>query len=71
MRNGIKVQYAYKGENRIGYVRFFGNKSNGTAKFDFVGTNSNGMITTYHVESGKTFWKMLNGKNIKEIQPMK
>ncbi|EHT2880047.1 hypothetical protein AAFB43_002419 [Enterococcus faecalis] len=38
------------------------------AKFEFVGTNNVGEITTYHVESGKTFWKMMNnGKNIPVI----
>ncbi|HCY9027406.1 TPA: hypothetical protein O2E39_001100 [Enterococcus faecalis] len=38
------------------------------AKFEFVGTNNVGEITTYHVESGKIFWKMMNnGKNIPVI----
>jgi hypothetical protein len=39
------------------------------AKFAFVGTNNEGFITTFHTESGKTFWKMLNGENIKVINP--
>lgn len=69
MKNGTKVQYTYKGEVRNGYVKFMGNNSKGQAKFEFVGTNSKGQITTYHVESGKSFWKMLNGKNVQEINP--
>ncbi|MGP1434210.1 MAG: hypothetical protein ACTTKP_08020 [Catonella sp.] len=71
MNNGYKVQYQYKGEIRTGYTRFMENSSKkGLSKFEFVGTNSIGEITTYHVESGKDFWKMLNGKNIKEINPI-
>ena len=35
----------------------------------FVGTNNDGYITTFHTESGKTFWKMLNGENIPIINP--
>jgi len=30
-----------------------GNNKNGKAKFEFVGTNNNGDITTYHTQSGK------------------
>ncbi|EAC6221985.1 TPA: LXG domain-containing protein [Listeria monocytogenes] len=81
IKNGIKVQYNYKGEVRTGYVRFMKNSSltnsNGVpiksyAKFEFVGTNNLGEITTYHVESGKTFWKMMNnGENIPVINPIK
>lgn len=41
------------------------------AKFEFVGINSNGVITIYHVESGKAFWKKSNGKSIQGIYPMK
>ena len=69
MKNGYKVEYIYKGETRIGYVQFMGNNSKGNAKFAFVGTNNDGCITTFHTESGKTFWKMLNGKNIPIINP--
>ncbi|EFK40023.1 predicted protein [Listeria monocytogenes FSL N1-017] len=37
-----------------------------------IGTNNLGEITTYHVESGKTFWKMMNkGENIPVINPIK
>ena len=62
INQGIKVVYQYKGEARIGYVKFMGNTSrNGAVKFEFVGTNNKGNITTYHVESGKDFWKLLNG----------
>lgn len=80
IKNGTKVQYNYKGELRTGYVKFMKNSSltnaNGVpiksyAKFEFVGTNNLGEITTYHVESGKTFWKMMNnGKNIPVINPI-
>ena len=42
---------------------------NSYAKFEFVGTNNLEQITTYHVESGKDFWKMLNGENINIISP--
>lgn len=32
----------------------------GVAKFEFVGTNKSGNLTTYHIESGKDFWKLVN-----------
>ena len=69
--HGTKVAYQYKDETRIRYVKFMGNKSrNGSAKFEFVGTNNSGYITTYHVESDKSFWRMLNGSPyIKNITP--
>ncbi|MEC1261889.1 LXG domain-containing protein [Bacillus swezeyi] len=73
VKNGIKVQYRYKvkGGNieiRTGYVKFMGNKrKGGEAKFAFVGTNNQGYITTYHVESGKDFWKMLNDDKKKKV----
>ncbi|WP_196811517.1 pre-toxin TG domain-containing protein [Bacillus sp. 105MF] len=80
IKNGTKVQYNYKGELRTGYVKFMKNSSltnpkgvpiKSYAKFEFVGTNNLGEITTYHVESGKTFWKMLNNnKNIPVINPV-
>jgi len=69
MNNGYKVEYPYKGEIRTGYVQFMGNNSKGKAKFAFVGTNNDGYITTFHTESGKTFWKLLNGENIPIINP--
>ena len=70
INNGYKVEYSYKGETRIGFVQFMGNNSKGQAKFAFVGTNNDGFITTFHTESGKSFWKMLNnGKNIQVINP--
>lgn len=69
-RYGEKVEYLYKGELREGYVQFMGNTSKGKAKFGFVGTNANGDITTIHVESGNSFWKMLNGNPMdKTIRP--
>ncbi|WP_078555997.1 hypothetical protein [Bacillus alkalicellulosilyticus] len=67
--NGIKVKYEYKGEIRTGYVKFLGNNKNGKAKFEFVGTNNNGDITTYHIQSGKKIWKTINGGNIPVINP--
>ena len=73
MQNGQKVEYLYKeGEIRTGYVQFMENSSkNGTAKFGFVGTNADGAITTIHVESGNSFWKMLNNGNLdKVIKPV-
>ncbi|KGR89600.1 hypothetical protein [Lysinibacillus boronitolerans] len=80
IENGIKVQYEYKGELRTGYVKFMKNSGltnaagvpiKSYAKFEFVGTNNLGEITTYHVESGKTFWKMMNnGENIPVINPV-
>ncbi|MFC1168112.1 VENN motif pre-toxin domain-containing protein, partial [Pasteurella multocida] len=70
IKNGYKVSYQYKGENRDGYVLYMGNTKKGESKFAFVGTN-NREITTYHIESGKDFWKMLNGdKNMKIIKPV-
>ncbi|WP_416150203.1 pre-toxin TG domain-containing protein [Salipaludibacillus sp. HK11] len=69
INNGIKVKYEYKGEIRTGYVKFMGNNKNGKAKFEFVGTNNNGEITTYHTQSGKKFWKTINGENIPVINP--
>jgi hypothetical protein len=42
----------------------------GVAKFEFVGTNGKGEIATYHIRSGKKFWKMINGKaKDQEIRP--
>ena len=59
--NGIPVEYLYKGEKRIGFVKFMGNKSKtGEAKFGFVGTTQDGDISTVHVESGNSFWKLIN-----------
>nr|WP_261854662.1 RHS repeat-associated core domain-containing protein [Clostridium folliculivorans] len=81
MNNGYKVEYDYKvtdkwgmkvPEQRTGYMRFMGNNRKGEAKFEFVGTNNRGDITTYHTESGKTLWKLLNGSNTdKTINPVK
>jgi len=71
IKNGEKVQYLYKGEKRTGYVKFMENSSRGDAKFGFVGTNSDGAITPIHVESGRSFWKMLNGNSAdKNIRPV-
>jgi hypothetical protein len=61
VKNGTKVKYTYKGETTTGYVQFMSNSRNGAAKFGFVGTNSSGTITTIHVRSGESVWKMLNG----------
>ncbi|MCY8508532.1 T7SS effector LXG polymorphic toxin [Bacillus sp. FSL R5-0560] len=76
VNNGTKVQYRYKLKDgtieiRTGYVKFMGTTRKGAAKFEFVGTNNQGYITTYHVESDKDFWKMLNGdKHMKVINPI-
>ena len=71
IKYGTKVAYEYNNETRIGYIKFMGNaKRSGFAKFEFVGTNNEGNITTYHIESGKDFWKMLNGESrLKNITP--
>jgi len=69
MNNGYEVNYPYKGEIRTGFLEYYGASQKKGAKFAFVGTNSDGFITTFHTESGKTFWKMLNGQNIKVINP--
>ncbi|MCP6680725.1 LXG domain-containing protein [Bacillus nakamurai] len=71
VKKGIKVKYTYKGETRFGYVRFMGNNRDGKAKFEFVGTSNEGNITTYHTQSGKKFWKTINGRNIPVINPEK
>lgn len=60
MKNGTKIQYKYKGEVRTGFVQLMGNTGKGQSKFAFVGTNSQGQITTLHTKSGKDFWKTLN-----------
>ena len=67
IRNGYKVKYLYRGEYRTGYVKFIGNSSNGNAKFGFVGTNADGVITTIHTQSGNSFWKLLNGSPTEKI----
>ena len=67
--NGYNVSYKYKGELREGFLQFMGNTKKGEAKFAFVGTNQQGNTTTFHTESGKSFWKMLNGDNIPVITP--
>ena len=69
MNNGYEVNYPYKGEIRTGFLEYYGTSQKNGAKFAFVGTNNEGFITTFHTESGKTFWKMLNGENIKIINP--
>lgn len=69
MNTGYKVEYAYQGEIRTGFLKYSGNSRTYNAKFAFVGTNNDNFITTFHTESGKTFWKMLNGENIKVINP--
>ncbi|MCD7034265.1 pre-toxin TG domain-containing protein [Metabacillus sp. GX 13764] len=71
MSSGTKVGYQYKGETRIGYVKFMGNSRKGEAKFKFVGTNATGDITTYHVKRGEDLWKLLNNnKRDKTINPI-
>lgn len=71
MSSGTKVGYQYKGEIRTGCVKFMGNSRKEEAKFEFVGTNANGEVTTYHVKQGKDLWKLLNNnKHDKTINPM-
>ncbi len=71
MSSGTKVGYQYKGETRTGYVKFMGNSRMGEAKFEFVGTNAIGNVTTYHVKRGEDLWKLLNNnKRDKIINPM-
>lgn len=76
IKNGEKVQYNYPlkdgtTELRTGYVKFMGNTSKGKAKFEFVGTNLSGDITTYHVKRGEDIYKLLNGsKHINVINPL-
>jgi hypothetical protein len=75
--DGIKVKYRYKPnsdveETRIGYIKLMGISRKGEVKFEFVGTNSEGYITTYHVKRGEELWKLLNGnKREKNITPLK
>jgi len=70
MEYGYRVEYVYKGTNRTGYVMFMKNTRQGTAKFGFVGLSADGeFITTIHVESGKSFWKMMGGVAEKTITP--
>jgi hypothetical protein len=71
MSSGTKVGYQYKGETRTGYVKFMGNSRKGEAKFEFVGSNANGNVTTYHVKRGEDLWKLLNNnKRDKTINPL-
>lgn len=67
MQYGYKVECLYKVETRTGFLQFMGNKANGQAKFGFVGTNADDVITTIHTESGSGFWKMLNGNSFDKI----
>jgi len=74
--DGTKVQYEYTLKNgtvetRVGYVKYMGNTKKGELKFEFVGTNNDGKITTYHVKRGEDLWKLLNGnKHDKTINPI-
>ncbi len=72
MKNGIKVDYSYKGQTQTGFVQFMGTNKKGLSKFAFVGTNKQGNITTLHTKSGKDVWRTING-NAKEkvIKPSK
>jgi filamentous hemagglutinin len=71
MGSGEKVLYLYKGEMRVGYVKFMETSKKGVAKFGFVGTNADGVMTTIDIESGNSFWKMLNNGSIdKVIRPI-
>ncbi|WP_373814992.1 DUF637 domain-containing protein, partial [Neisseria dentiae] len=67
MRTGTRVKYQYRGELTTGYVKFIGNNQKGEAKFAFVGTNNQGVITTIHVKTGNDFWKTINGNPSEKI----
>ena len=73
MKKGAKIKYFYKPTNeyRIGYVKYFGNTKKGAAKFAFVGTNKAGKITTFCIQSGNSFWRMINDTISKIINPIK
>lgn len=48
-----------------------GSTREGEAKFAFVGTNSDGHITTLHAKRGKDLWKTLNNDpSDKVIRPI-
>ncbi len=72
MQNGIKIQYNYKDQLRVGYLMFMGTTAKHEAKFAFVGTNHAGFITTIHTQSGKNIWRTINkdiyDKSIRGIQ---
>ena len=57
--SGIPVDYLYKGAMREGYVKFLRVSSKGESLFQFVGTNSSGSITTYHIKNAREIWKMV------------
>jgi len=66
MNNGQPIDYFYgaAGENRTGYVSFLRNRSsNGEALFGFVGTNSDGFITTVHVKSRTDLFDLLGDQS--------
>ncbi|MEK9139309.1 MAG: hypothetical protein AAB393_19490, partial [Bacteroidota bacterium] len=60
VRRGTPVEYIYRGELRRGYVQIMGNRTDGATKFALVGTDAAGNITTLHIESGNSFWNLLN-----------
>lgn len=64
----------------MGYAKFMGTTEGksiieginnpGVAKFEFVGTNLQGDITTYFTPSGKNFWNIINNNSLdKTIVP--
>lgn len=81
INKGIKVLQNYcEGKSTFAYVRFAGTSTGttvfedilkpGYAKFEFVGTDENGNITTYGIRSNDYFWKTINGDpNMKVIIP--
>ena len=48
----LKFNMNTGGEVRTGFVKLMGNTGKGQSKFAFVGTNSQGQITTLHTKSG-------------------
>jgi RHS repeat-associated protein len=70
MKYGYRVEYVYNNTNRTGYVMFMQNSRKGLAKFGFVGLSADGeFITTIHIESGNSFWRMMGGAAEKTITP--
>jgi hypothetical protein len=62
INNGHEVKYFYEpvGETRTGYVSFMRNsKKTGESLFGFVGTDSNGFITTIHTKPRTELFDLL------------
>ncbi|MGI9214426.1 MAG: hypothetical protein ACR2HS_01845 [Gammaproteobacteria bacterium] len=51
----------------INNIPKIGKHREGTIKFEFVGTNTDGNLTTYHVKNSKELFKLLNGNKLYEM----